>query len=118
MQNWTWYEPNELVMEPVIFGTAFCVADMVYNPFSGAVMEMKKYDLIYFILTMDFLCIAISIFFFWLLERRYREYIFIYDKKAVEMRDFTIRFGNIPADFRFGGKDLCLQAKLWAHLET
>jgi len=71
-------------------------------------MAIKKFELIYFILLMDFLCVAVSIFFFWLLERRYREYIQIFDKRAVEMRDFTIRFGNVPADYLYGGKELCL----------
>ena len=80
-------------------------------------MAVKKYELIYFILLIDFICVAISIFFFWLLDRRYREYIMIFDKKAVEMRDFSLRFGNIPNDHLWGGKELCLAASLREHLE-
>lgn len=41
----------------------------------------------------------------------------IFDKKAVEMRDFSLRFGNIPNDHRWGGKELCLAAALREHLE-
>ena len=41
---------------------------------------------------------------------RYEEYAEIFDKRNVEMRDFTLEFSNLPFDHEFGGKELMLQA--------
>jgi len=41
----------------------------------------------------------------------------LYDKRAVEMRDFTCRITNLPRDYEFGGKERMLQAQLWNHIE-
>ena len=48
---------------------------------------------------------------------RYREYIKIYDKTNIEMRDFTVLVENLPFDYQYGGKDIILQAYLWEHFE-
>jgi hypothetical protein len=52
-----------------------------------------------------------------LLEIRFREYAKIYDKRNVEMRDFTVLIENLPCDQAYGGKDILLQAYLWEHIE-
>ena len=33
------------------------------------------------------------------------------------MRDFVLRFGNLPNDHIYGGKDMMLQCQLWNHIE-
>jgi hypothetical protein len=43
-----------------------------------------------------------------LLEVRYKQYAELYDKRAVEMRDFTVRVDNLPSDYEFGGKEMML----------
>lgn len=78
---------------------------------------MSKAQFLYIILAIDVLSILIVIFFFWFLDVRSREYIEVFDKRAVEMRDFTIRFANLPFDHEYGGKDIMLQAQLWNHIE-
>ena len=43
--NWTaghLYQQDQRRREPVWFGTAFCVADQIYHPFSGEKLEMTK----------------------------------------------------------------------------
>ena len=41
-----------------------------------------------------------------LLETRYEEYSEVFDKRNVEIRDFTLDFTNLPKDFEYGGKEL------------
>ena len=43
-----------------------------------------------------------------LLEVRYKEYAKVFDKRNVEMRDFTVEIYNLPADHLYGGKDILL----------
>jgi len=50
------------------------------------------------------------IFFINFLELRYKQYAEIFDKRNVEMRDFTVVLGNLPFDHKYGGKDLMLKA--------
>ena len=110
VKDWHWYIRNDFVREPVVWGVAFCVSDQVYNPFNGEKMPFSKDSLVYIILIVDVVTLLIAVFFFWLLERRTVQYIEIFDKRNVEMRDFSIRLGNLPYDIEYGGKDLMLQA--------
>lgn len=114
--KWHFYRRNAFVREPVLFGVVFCVADQMYDP-SGQPMDMYKGDFVYVILTLDFIVIFLTIWMINLLEWRYKQYAKLYDKRAVEMRDFTVIIRNLPPDFEFGGKDLMLQAQLWNHIE-
>jgi len=41
-----------------------------------------------------------------LLDARYEEYAEIFDKRNVEMRDFTLEFTDLPCDHQYGGKEL------------
>jgi len=61
--------------------------------------------------------VIFAICFINMLERRYKQYALIFDKRNVEMRDFTLRISNLPNDYEYGGKDLMLQAQLWNHIE-
>jgi len=72
---------------------------------------------VYLILIVDFIVVFTTICFINLLDKRYREYADIFDKRNVEMRDFTIQVTNLPMDFEFGGKDILLTAQLWNHFE-
>jgi len=78
------------IKEPVIFAVAFCVSDVIYNPLSGEPLNMQKSSFVYLILIIDFTCVFILICFINLLEKRYKEYSEIFDKRNVEIRDFTI----------------------------
>jgi len=71
-------------------------------------MPFSKDSLIYIILGVDVVTLLVAVFFFYLLEKRTIEYIEIFDKRNVEMRDFSIRLGNLPYDYEYGGKDLML----------
>jgi hypothetical protein len=109
VNNWTaFYKRNDWLPEPVIHATALCIADEVFNPFTGAKMGITKENFLYIIIGLNFFCLVVSIFFFWVLEVRTKEYIEIFDKRNVEMRDFTIRVGNLPNDNKFDYKDLLL----------
>ena len=101
----------------MIFGVAFCVADKVYVPFTPTPFTFGKSQLTYFIVAVDFFVVIFMICFINLLEVRYLDYAEVFDKRAVEMRDFTLEFANLPYDHAYGGKDLMLQAKLWLHIE-
>lgn len=80
-------------------------------------MNMNKADIIYFILIMDFIVVFTFICFINFLEIRYKEYAEVFDKRNVEMRDFTVMLTNLPPDFDYGGKEIMLQAQLWNHIE-
>jgi hypothetical protein len=69
------------------------------------------------ILIIDFLVVFLMICFINVLDRRYTEYADLFDKRNVEMRDFTIEISNLPCDHHYGGKQLQLQALLWNHFE-
>ena len=56
----------------------------------------------------DFVIVGLAIWFLCLLDTRYKEYAEIFDQRSVEMRDFTLRIGNLPDDWVYGGKDLML----------
>ena len=108
--DWHFYRRNDFVREPRLFAVVFCVSDILYDPFSGEKMDIPKGDFVYIILGIDFLVILLSIWMINLLELRYKQYAKLYDKRAVEMRDFTVRITNLPRDCEFGGKDLMLHA--------
>jgi len=108
--DWDFWQRDARVREPVLFAVAMCVADKIYNPLSGAPMDLEKSQFVYFILIIDFSVVFIMICFINLLEKRYKEYAEIFDKCNVEMRDFTVEVLNLPLDHEFGGKDLMLQA--------
>ena len=93
------------------------MADQIYNPLSGDPLDMQKSQFIYFILIIDFTIVFLFICFINWLEQRYLQYAEVFDKKNVEMRDFTLEFTELPFDHEFGGKDLILTAKLWNLLE-
>lgn len=57
---------------------------------------------------MDFAIVSVSIWFIYFLDMRYKEYAEVFDQRSVEMRDFTLKFGNLPDDLEYGGKDLML----------
>jgi hypothetical protein len=92
------------------------VADVIYNPLSGAPMGRKD-SFVYFILIIDFTCVFLFICYINLLEKRTFQYIEEYDKKNVEIRDFTIEATNIPPEFAYGGKNILLKAQLLNHFE-
>ena len=92
----------------MIFAVAFCVSDKMYNPLSGEELDMEKSSFVYFVLIIDFICIFIMICFINWLNRRYKQYTEVFDKRSVEMRDFSIEITNLPYDFEYGGKDLLL----------
>jgi len=106
------------VREPVLFAVAFCVADKIHNPLSGAAMDWDKSSFVYLVLIVDFACIFMFICFINFLNKRFKEYSEVFDKRNVEMRDFTIEVENLPFDFEYGGKDLMLSAQLWNHFES
>jgi hypothetical protein len=109
--NWTdFYRRNDFLPEPVIHATALCVADKIYDPIYGEEMSINKREFMYIVIFINFLCLIICMFFFWFLEVRTKSYIEAFDKRNVEMRDFTIRCGNIPCDLSFDYKDLLLKA--------
>ena len=71
---------------------------------------MVKGNFIYVILTIDFLCIFLTIGMIFLLEHRFKQYIELFDYENIEVKDFTIRLYKLPFDHEYGGKDLVLQA--------
>lgn len=77
----------------------------------------RKDSFVYFLLIIDFTCVFLFICFINLLEKRTLQYIEAYDRKNVEIRDFTIECNNIPPEFQYGGKDLLLKAQLLNHFE-
>jgi hypothetical protein len=83
----------------------------------GALEGMYKGDFVYIIIIIDLVVILITIWMINFLMWRYRQYANLYDKRAVEMRDFTCRITNLPLDYEFGGKERMLQAQLWNHIE-
>lgn len=51
------------------------------------------------ILIIDFVVVFLMICFINLLQHRYVQYSELFDKRNVEMRDFTIEVSNLPKDF-------------------
>ena len=78
---------------------------------------MSKMDFGYWITLVDAIVILTSIFAINMFHTRYLEYAKIYDKRNVEMRDFSVLISNLPFDFQYGAKDTMLQAHLWQHIE-
>lgn len=103
--------------EPVLFANALCIADKIYHPFSGEEMNFPKTNFVYLMIIVDFAIILISIWFINWLFYRYTQYAEVFDSVNVEMRDFVLRFGNLPNDHVYGGKDMMLQCQLWNHVE-
>jgi hypothetical protein len=116
--GWHYHQQDQRRREPVIFANALCIADKVYSPITNKEMSYGKSSFVYFMLFIDFLVIIISIWFIFFLFYRYKEYAKVFDDKNVEMRDFTLKFGNIPYDYIYGGKDIMLHCQLWSHIET
>ena len=71
-------------------------------------MSIKKGNFIYIVLAIDFVVLLTSIWFFGWLELKHKVYTKIFNKGTVELRDFTIRVGNLPNDYEYDGKDLLL----------
>lgn len=118
-KGWHYYERDFRRREPVFFANTLCVADKVYFPGnSDKELGVGKAGFIYFMLFIDVMVVFITIWFINLLWFRYHEFAEAYDLKNVEMRDFTLKFGNLPNDVIYGGKDLMLQCQLWNHIET
>lgn len=116
-KGWTRYVKDGRRREPIFFGVAFCVADTVYHPLSGDVLDMSKQDFGYMIMYVDIVVILSTIFVINLFQKRYLEYAKVFDKRNVEMRDFSVLISNLPFDHQYGGKDVMLQALLWEHIE-
>ena len=81
-------------------------------------MGFNKQSFGYVITIIDILGVLMTVIMVNLLEVRFREYAKIYDKRNVEMRDFTVSVENLPCDPAYGGKDILLQAYLWEHIEN
>lgn len=108
--GWHYHLRDSRRREPVVFANVLCIADKVYHPFvPGKELGMGKAEFVYVILFLDFLTLMVSIWFINLLFYRYKEYATAFDSTNVEMRDFVLRFGNLPNDYIYGGKDLMLQ---------
>jgi len=117
-QNWTEiHQPDQRRREPVFFGVTFCIADKIYHPVSGEEMGFSKQAFGYAVSAVDITCVLLTVLLINLLEVRFREYAKLYDKRNVEMRDFTVAVENLPCDPAYGGKDILLQAYLWEHIE-
>lgn len=80
-------------------------------------MGFQKQAFGYVVSAVDIICVLFTVLLINLLEVRFREYAKIYDKRNVEMRDFTVAVENLPCDQAYGGKDILLQAYLWEHVE-
>ena len=118
LRGWHGYRPDPYIREPVIFGVAHCIADQIYNPLSGAKLNVEKSQFVYVLLLFELVTVLVTIFFINFLERRYKQYAEVFDKRNVEMRDFTVQLSNLPYDNQYNGKELILQALLWHHLES
>jgi len=70
-KGWTFWRRNAFVREPVLWGVVFCISDQINHPFSKKPIDMVKGDFIYFILAIDFICIALTIGMVFLLEHRF-----------------------------------------------
>lgn len=112
------YQRDARRREPVFFAVAFCIADKLYSPTSGEELDMPKSDLGYLILVIDMLIVFITIFMINLFFRRFQHYSKIFDKKSVEMRDFTVCFKNHVPESVYHGKDIVFQAEVSRHFET
>ena len=71
-------------------------------------MAFTKKSFGYIISIIDIICVFMTVIMVNLLEIRFREYAKIYDKRNVEMRDFTVLIENLPCDQAYGGKDILL----------
>jgi hypothetical protein len=65
-----YYRRNDWLPEPVILATALCISDEVFNPITRAKMDLSKESFFYVVIGLNFLCLIISVLFFWLLEVR------------------------------------------------
>ena len=108
MKDYDFYIRDARIREPVFFGVAFCIADKIYHPVNGQEMPISKQEFGYVMTLVDIVIIVSSILMINLFEIRYREYAHIFDKRSVEMRDFTVELHDLPNDFRFFGKDIIL----------
>lgn len=116
-KDFDFYLRDSRIREPVFFGVAFCIADKIYNPGSGEEMPITKQEFGYVMTVIDVIIIVATILVINLFEIRYREYAHIFDKRSVEMRDFTVELHRLPKDFKYFGKDIILQGYLWEHIE-
>lgn len=69
---------------------------------------MSKMDLGYWITFVDGVVVLASILTINLLQTRYNQYSKVYDKRNVEMRDFSVLISNLPCDHLYGKKDMML----------
>ena len=89
-RNWTFYESDPNRREPVIFGVVFCLADKIYAPFTGEQMTLSKETFGILLSVVDILVVLSTIILINVLEIRYRQYAKVFDKRNVEMRDFSV----------------------------
>lgn len=102
----------------MFLAVAFCVADKIYNPSSGEVMSFSKQEFGFVMTIVDLVIVLLTIILINLLDFRFKEYAHLFDKRNVEMRDFTVELHHMPNDCQYYGKDILLQAYLWEHIET
>lgn len=117
--GWHYYQQDDRRREPVFFANTLCITDKVYAPGKGTKeLAIGKVGFVYVLLFIDIIVVFLTIWFINLLWFRYHEYAEAYDVENVEIRDFTLKFSNIPNDHVYGGKDMMLQCQLWNHIET
>ena len=117
-REWTFYQRDGRIREPVIFGLSLCVTDYMFNPFTGEKAGFTKAEFSYVLVIFDAITILTSIWFINFLNVRMRQYRFEYDKCLTQMNDFTIKITNLALDIEYGGKEALLQCSLWCHLEN
>ena len=62
-RDWHWYKRNDYIREPVLWGVSFCIADQLYDPFSGKQLPNKKSDFVYVLIIIDFTVIFMMVWF-------------------------------------------------------
>jgi hypothetical protein len=72
LMKWHYYFYDPRVREPIVFAVAFCKSDRIFNPFSDEMLEFYKDEFVFVLLAFDFIVICSTIFFFWLLRKRFR----------------------------------------------
>lgn len=60
------------------------------------------------IVAIDFVSIILLLIYLVFIRFRYKQFAEIFDKRNIEMQDFTIEVTNIPNDYMYGGKRIQL----------
>lgn len=90
------------IREPIIFAVAFCKADEIIG------WNVSKADFLRVIVAIDFVSIILLLIYLVFIRFRYKQFAEIFDKRNIEMQDFTIEVTNIPNDYMYGGKRIQL----------